>query len=432
MLPIKAERKVSIMNTQNQAMKEWFKEHVIVATPLPFDAPTPKAEEKETVIETTENATEVKKPIASGTIELRKKTKKGKKKGGIKSGLLEVTPEMIAALAKKLEENPPYNGATGRKYTGANVYRILEAGFSDPRWYTWGQVHKLGGRVKKGAKGTKIWGWFYNDESDPAESEDEKPLYKVRPKICTIFNAAQCEGIGQNAPVVKVEETAEEKKPIIRRTIEIKPKTKKTKAAKTETKAANETKVAETAKTAKTPAPVATEKTAETLKACRAALDMLARLNIAAEAWDKKVYDRRFVTTMKEIAKNCTAAEVGFYENFNYSTRKYNGFYMLIQGNSGSRFKQEILNVYKEDFTTTEKGKKPRISAPLFAEKVQEREKYFSEYIKKAEKTVAAGDELKKAVAEIKRLKELLSGYDLHTIETQDICETEGGYRLSL
>ncbi len=112
------------------------------------------------------------------------------------------------------------------------------------------------------------------------------------------------------------------------------------------------------------------------VETCRAALDVLSRLKTAAEAWDGKMNYWDFIAALKEVAKNYTAAEVYVYEK----TITYDGIDVFISGDPHTKI-EGILFLCREDFTTTEKGKFPRINAAMFSERVAEKEKYLSAYI---------------------------------------------------
>ncbi len=310
------------------------------------------------------NATEAKKPIASGTIELRKKTKKGEKKGGIKSGLLEVTPEMIAALAKNLEENPPYNGATGRKYTGANVYRLLETserrGFTDARWYSWYGLQKVGARVKKGEHGTKILGWFYKTEEATELEEETKQAYKRKMKICVVFNAEQCDGIPQNATAAKVEEKTEAApKKTIKRSFEIKPKTKK--AAKIATKEAKAT---------------------DEISYIRAIIAACKAVKVASVKWHGEIMTDEFLNEMTEAAQEAVGADYHIsrpsgYKIFITRVGCYTPAYPI--------FEPSGINA----FTTAARGGVRRIDAAGVINNVANFEEMYTQRLKVAETKAA-------------------------------------------
>ena len=119
----------------------------------------------------------------------------------------EITNQIISDLEKGLPvwEKPwekgfmgfPENAFSKSFYSGVNTLilwlRQSTTGFETSQWMTFLQVKKLGGKVKKGEKATRIV--FYKklmitDE----ESEEEKtiPLLKTH----AVFNLSQTEGLG--------------------------------------------------------------------------------------------------------------------------------------------------------------------------------------------------------------------------------------------
>ena len=115
---------------------------------------------------------------------------------------------------------PPYNGQTGHHYSGINklitLFKSLEKGYDDPRWYTFNQVKKMDGcKVRKDEKATAIEFWAVYDlvekktldlneyhkilKENPNRKESE---FRMFAKISYIFNAAQIEGL-QPLPTVE-------------------------------------------------------------------------------------------------------------------------------------------------------------------------------------------------------------------------------------
>jgi antirestriction protein ArdC len=115
---------------------------------------------------------------------------------------------------------PPYNGESGRRYNGINLFmlmfRSIEKGYDDPRWYTFNQVKKMDGcNVRKDEKATPVEFWAVYDtvekktinlsdyhrilRENPDRKEDEFRLYA---KTAYIFNAAQIDGL-QPLPTVE-------------------------------------------------------------------------------------------------------------------------------------------------------------------------------------------------------------------------------------
>ena len=97
------------------------------------------------------------------------------------------------------------NGLTNRPYRGLNIMLLnmvaMTKGFVDPRWLTFRNAEKLGGRVKKGERGVGIVFWKFlsvkeREDSDIIVDLDDKEQ-KVIPfaRMYTVFNVEQCEGI---------------------------------------------------------------------------------------------------------------------------------------------------------------------------------------------------------------------------------------------
>jgi antirestriction protein ArdC len=107
--------------------------------------------------------------------------------------------------------NTPCNGATGRKYNGVNVvllWMVMQShNWPTARYVTFKQALELGGHVRKGEHGFKIY--FVKDLKVAEESEDaaEPNVRSVRMlKEYTVFNVAQCEGLPARVtapPVIK-------------------------------------------------------------------------------------------------------------------------------------------------------------------------------------------------------------------------------------
>lgn len=97
----------------------------------------------------------------------------------------------------------PRNAATGRPYSGINILilwgMVIERGWPSQSWLTFRQALQAGGAVRKGERGTTV---VYADRFTP-EREKERAREagdeaKAIPflKRFTLFNIAQCEGLG--------------------------------------------------------------------------------------------------------------------------------------------------------------------------------------------------------------------------------------------
>lgn len=107
----------------------------------------------------------------------------------------------------------PFNGHTGRSYSGNNVISLwleaMDKDYADPRWYTFNQLKKEGGHVRKGEKSTKIIFWkertivekLDKDGNVIDKNDTETRVARVHEKrvpvarVHNVFNAAQAEGL---------------------------------------------------------------------------------------------------------------------------------------------------------------------------------------------------------------------------------------------
>ena len=95
--------------------------------------------------------------------------------------------------------NVPCNAATNRPYSGCNVILLWMAantGYPTPRYLTFKQALELGGNVRKGEHGTKVY--FVKqlavaDKRETAEDGDTRLIPMMREY--TVFNVAQCENL---------------------------------------------------------------------------------------------------------------------------------------------------------------------------------------------------------------------------------------------
>ena len=88
----------------------------------------------------------------------------------------------------------PQNAKTKSAYRGLNVMMCwmtaMSKGYSSQRWATYNQWNDLGGKVKKGEKGTQIV-FFKTDEREDKNGDKQKVMIS---KISYVFNANQVEG----------------------------------------------------------------------------------------------------------------------------------------------------------------------------------------------------------------------------------------------
>jgi len=107
----------------------------------------------------------------------------------------------------------PYNGHTGRRYTGwANVLSLFWAsertGFNSGAWFTFNQVKDMGRSVRKGQKGTHIEFWRTckkKVKDDQGNETDEERSFPIS-KIYTVFNEDQLdEPLGEEKASPKIQ-----------------------------------------------------------------------------------------------------------------------------------------------------------------------------------------------------------------------------------
>ncbi len=99
----------------------------------------------------------------------------------------------------------PFNENTKKGYRGINVLLLwmqsIDKGYETNRYMTFKQALALGGKVKKGEKGTSIF--FYTfAESKKLDSKGERIKYPMI-KYYTVFNIEQIEGIEFKMPTIK-------------------------------------------------------------------------------------------------------------------------------------------------------------------------------------------------------------------------------------
>lgn len=103
----------------------------------------------------------------------------------------------------------------GKAYRGANVFFLwiskMNNGFQGDRWLTFNQIRKLGGKVLKGSKGTKIIFWkpIVKSETVNADGSKEQETFPLL-RWYTVFNVDQTtdlpeefyEGVGDDEEIV--------------------------------------------------------------------------------------------------------------------------------------------------------------------------------------------------------------------------------------
>uniref|UniRef100_UPI00057D8C4B ArdC-like ssDNA-binding domain-containing protein n=1 Tax=Vibrio vulnificus TaxID=672 RepID=UPI00057D8C4B len=90
----------------------------------------------------------------------------------------------------------PINASTHQPYQGMNIMLLwmsaAERNFSSPYWLTFKQAKELGGKVRKGEKGTMIF--FYTMVQKKDVENDKEEVYPML-KTYTVFNLDQIDAI---------------------------------------------------------------------------------------------------------------------------------------------------------------------------------------------------------------------------------------------
>jgi antirestriction protein ArdC len=94
--------------------------------------------------------------------------------------------------------NMPCNAVTNRPYSGCNVlllWMAQTAGYRTPRFLTFKQAWELGGNVRRGEHGSKVY--FVNKLHVPDKGSDDNSATRLVPimREYTVFNVDQCENL---------------------------------------------------------------------------------------------------------------------------------------------------------------------------------------------------------------------------------------------
>src|ERR1039458_5129828 len=120
----------------------------------------------------------------------------------------EVSPRIVAELERGAAPwikpwsatagmNTPCNALTNRPYSGSNVvllWMAQTAGYRTPRFLTFKQALDLGGNVRKGEHGTKV---YFVKQLQVADRDGEEGKTRIVPMMreYSVFNVDQCEGL---------------------------------------------------------------------------------------------------------------------------------------------------------------------------------------------------------------------------------------------
>lgn len=97
--------------------------------------------------------------------------------------------------------NTPCNAVTNRPYSGCNVvllWMAQAAGYRTPRFLTFKQALELGGHVRKGERGTKVYFVKQLQARDDGADGDAATRLVPMMREYTVFNVAQCEGLPES------------------------------------------------------------------------------------------------------------------------------------------------------------------------------------------------------------------------------------------
>jgi len=102
----------------------------------------------------------------------------------------------VAPWKKPWTSKAPANLCSTKEYRGLNVLMLASQGFPSRFWLTFNQANKLGGHIKRGAKGSLVVYWNIGEErevTNPDGSTKTQTPFLLR--YSTVFNLSQTEGI---------------------------------------------------------------------------------------------------------------------------------------------------------------------------------------------------------------------------------------------
>jgi antirestriction protein ArdC len=94
--------------------------------------------------------------------------------------------------------NTPCNAVTNRPYSGCNVvllWMAANAGYRTPRYLTFKQALDLGGNVRKGERGTRVYFVKQLQVRDGSKEDEETARIIPMMREYTVFNVEQCDGL---------------------------------------------------------------------------------------------------------------------------------------------------------------------------------------------------------------------------------------------
>ena len=118
----------------------------------------------------------------------------------------------VAPWRKPWRTEMPANLVTKKEYRGINIFLLAARGYGSRYWVTYRQAQALDGNVKKGAHGSKVVFWKFDEyreeNSETGETENHKSILL---RYYTVFNLEQCEGIKspESVPIINPIEQCE-------------------------------------------------------------------------------------------------------------------------------------------------------------------------------------------------------------------------------
>jgi antirestriction protein ArdC len=103
--------------------------------------------------------------------------------------------------------NTPCNAVSNRPYSGSNIillWMAQAAGYRTPRFLTFKQALELGGNVRKGEHGTKVF--FVKQLQVQDKGADDETATRLVPMLreYTVFNVDQCENLPDTRKPIRV------------------------------------------------------------------------------------------------------------------------------------------------------------------------------------------------------------------------------------
>ena len=109
------------------------------------------------------------------------------------------TPPWIKEWKSIGRGNIPKNAVTKRPYSGGNVIFLWAHGYATQRWLTFKQALDVGGVVRKGEHGVKVY--FVSKVEKTTDTDEVRHVPFL--KEYTVFNVAQCHGLPEEASLAK-------------------------------------------------------------------------------------------------------------------------------------------------------------------------------------------------------------------------------------